>query len=78
MTQKSGIAGYELVLNYTGLPIRLIPRTAAEIPGQAKVQLLSVNATEAANDACRKLVTKRGSRWELAYAGTQLIDLLTQ
>lgn len=77
-TQKSGVAGYELVLNYAGLPIRLIPRSAAEIPGKVRVQLLSVNAAAVTDDPCRKLVSKRGSRWELAYAGTQLMELLTQ
>lgn len=72
------VAGYELVLNYAGLPIRVIPRTEPEIRSKARLQLLSVNADEAARHGCRKLVARRGSRWELAYNGTQLLDLLAQ
>jgi hypothetical protein len=74
---KDGIAGYELVLNFTGIPIALIPRAAAEIKGKSRVQLLSVNEAEYQRNPCRKLVTKRSGRWELANNGDNLIELLT-
>jgi murein DD-endopeptidase MepM/ murein hydrolase activator NlpD len=74
---KEGIAGYELVLNFTGIPIAAIPRAASEIKGKAKVQLLSVNEAEQQKNPCRKLVTKRSGRWELATNGVNLIELLT-
>ena len=70
-------AGYEIALNFAGLPYELIPRAASEIKGKAAVQLISVNETEYSRNPCRKLVRKQGSRWELTNAGQDLISLLT-
>jgi len=77
VAQKEGIAGYEIVLNYNGVPFALMPRAASEIKSSAKVQLLSVNEAEQKANPCRKLVVKRGSHWELATNGQRLISLLT-
>ena len=77
VASKEGIAGYELSLNFIGIPIALIPRAASEIKGKAKVQLISVNAAEEQKNPCRKLVTKRSGHWELANNGLRLIELLT-
>ena len=74
---KAAIAGYEIVLNYHGLPFRLIPRTAAEIKGSARYQLLSVNDAEQQARPCGKLVVKRNGRWQLTGAGERLLSLLT-
>lgn len=74
---KEGIVGYEIALNFVGIPIQLIPRAAAEIKGKARVQLLSVDEAEYQKNPCRKLVTKRNGRWELATNGVNLIELLT-
>ncbi|HEY1173299.1 MAG TPA: M23 family metallopeptidase [Verrucomicrobiae bacterium] len=76
LAEKSGIAGYEIALNYNGLPFQLIPRSAMEIPGKARIQLLSVNAEEQAKHPCRRLVSKKGNQWELTATGQKLIDLL--
>ena len=77
VAEKEGVAGYEMVLNYNGVPFALMPRAASEIKGSAKFQLLSVNeAVEKANH-CRKLLVKRGSRWQLTDAGTRAMELLT-
>jgi len=75
---KEGIVGYELALNYCGLPYELIPRAASEVKSKSKVVLLSVNATEQQKHSCRKLVTrdKRG-QWQLGNAGQHLVSLLT-
>ena len=70
-------AGYEIALNFAGLPYELIPRAASEIKGKAAVQLISVNEAEYSRNPCRKLVRKQGSRWELTNAGQDLISLLT-
>ena len=70
-------AGYEIALNFAGLPYELIPRAASQIKGKAPVQLLSVNEAEYSRNPCRKLVTKRGARWELTTAGRDLVSLLT-
>ena len=77
IAQKEGIAGYELALNYNGLPFELIPRAASEIKTKSKIQLLSVNAAERQKHPCRKIVTQKGSRWELANNGIHLLNLLT-
>lgn len=75
--EKEGVAGYELVLNYNGLPFRLIPRAPSETRGYSKIQLISVNAAEQKRNPCRKLVFNNGTRWELSNYGVNLIELLT-
>ena len=75
--QQAGIAGYELVLNFNGLPYEVIPRSASEIKTKSKYLLLSVNAAEKQKHPCRKLVVQKGGRWELASNGLHLLDLLT-
>ena len=75
--EREGVVGYEIALNYTGLPFQLIPRSANEITSAAKIQLLSVNEAEQAKHPCGHLVVKRGGRWELTTAGSRLLDLLT-
>jgi murein DD-endopeptidase MepM/ murein hydrolase activator NlpD len=75
--QKEGIAGYELALNFNGVAFELIPRAASEIKSKAKFQLLSVNDAEYQKSPGRRLVTKKGSHWELASHGIELLDLLT-
>ncbi len=74
---RLGVAGYEIALNYCGVPIRIIPRASSEFPSAAKYRLLSVNAAEQAKNPCRRLVSRSGSRWVLTSAGTRLLDLLT-
>jgi len=76
-TQKEGAAGYELALNFNGLAFELIPRSASEIKGKAKFQLLSVNEAEYHKNPGRRLVAKRGARWELTSHGLELLDMLT-
>lgn len=71
------VAGYEIAFNFAGLPYELAPRSASQIKGKAAVQLLAVNEAEYKRNPCRKLVTKRGARWELTTAGRDLISLLT-
>jgi murein DD-endopeptidase MepM/ murein hydrolase activator NlpD len=77
VAQKEGIAGYEIALNFNGVAFELIPRAASEIKGKSKYQLLSVNADEYHKNPCRRLVTPKGNRWELAPRGIRLLDLLT-
>ena len=74
--EREGVAGYELSLNYTGIPCRIIPRAASEVGNIGRIQLLSVNETEQKKHPCRKLVAKRGTRWELTSHGTQHVELL--
>lgn len=74
---KEGIAGYEISLNFVGIPIALTPRAASEIKSKARVQLLSVNEAEYKKNPCRKIVSNRSGRWQLANNGVNLIELLT-
>jgi murein DD-endopeptidase MepM/ murein hydrolase activator NlpD len=74
---KEGVAGYEVALNYNGVAFALMPRAASEIKSGAKFQLLSVNEAEEAANHCRKLVVKRGGRWQLGNEGLRELDLLT-
>ena len=77
LAQKEGTAGYEITLNFNGVPTELLPRAASELKGRAKFQLLSVNESEAQKNPCRRLVARRGNRWELAPHGTKALELLT-
>jgi murein DD-endopeptidase MepM/ murein hydrolase activator NlpD len=70
-------AGYEIALDFNGLPFELIPRPAACFKGGARFQLLSVNEAEYTKNPCRRIVKHRGNRWELASYGLNLLDLLT-
>lgn len=77
LAQKEGVTGYEIALNFNGIPKELIPRAASEIKGKTKFQLLSVNDAEAKKNPCRRLVTQRTGRWELAPQGIKVLELLT-
>lgn len=78
VAEKQGIVGYEIALNYAGLPYELIPRSSSEIKSSAtKYQLLSVNASEVARNPARHLVSQQGSHWTLTQHGRNLLDLLT-
>jgi murein DD-endopeptidase MepM/ murein hydrolase activator NlpD len=77
VAEKNGVVGYELALDFNGVPLRAIPRSAAEIKGGARFQLLAVNEAEAAKNPCRHLVTRRGSSWQLTHHGDELLELLT-
>jgi peptidoglycan LD-endopeptidase LytH len=75
--QKEGIAGYEMALNFNGVPFELIPRAAAEIKGKAPFQLLSVNEAEYHKNPARRLVAQKGKHWELTSHGLNLLEMLT-
>ncbi len=77
VAQKEGVAGYELSLNFNGVPMEVIPRAASEIKTKSKFQLLSVNAPERQKHPCRKIVMQRGSKFELGNNGLHLLGLLT-
>jgi len=77
LAQGERVAGYEIALDYNGLPFELIPRAAAQIKGPAKYQLLSVNEAEYTKNPCRRYVTRQGAHWQLANNGLNLLDLLT-
>ncbi len=75
--EKEGVAGYEIALNYNGVPFELVPRAASEIKSRSRFQLLSVNEAEEHKNPCWHLVIKRGRRWELTSRGIRFLELLT-
>ena len=77
VAQKEGIAGYELAINFNGIPFELIPRAASEMKSKLKYQLLSVNEAEYQKNHCRRFVAQRGGKWELTPHGESALDLLT-
>ncbi len=74
--EREGVAGYELVLNYVGVPCRLIPRAPGEMPGRERFQVVSVNEKELRAHPCRKLVRRDRRGWRLDRNGELLLDLL--
>jgi len=77
VADREGFAGFEVALNFNGVPFLLIPRSASELRGKSDLQLLSVNANEAATRGCRHLVQKTAAGWELTAKGRKLFSLLT-
>jgi peptidoglycan LD-endopeptidase LytH len=76
LAEKEGVAGYEIALNFNGLPYLLIPRAPSEMKGRGRIQLLSVNEAEYRLNPCRRLVAKTGSSWELTAIGLRRLELL--
>ena len=77
LVEKEGVAGYEISLNYNGVPIKFIPRAPSEAKGFASLQLLRVNAEEQNKNPGRHLVLHSNSGWQLSNTGLSLIELLT-
>ncbi len=77
LVEKEGIAGYEITLNYCGIPFALVPRAPSEVKSQARFQLLSVNDAEQQQHPCRHLVAHQGKNWTLTQSGQRLLDLIT-
>jgi peptidoglycan LD-endopeptidase LytH len=78
LSEKQGIAGYEIVLDFNGVPIQLTPRAGSEMNSKTRYQLLSVNAAEQVKNPCRKLVSRRGTGWQLSDNGIHFLNLLTE
>ena len=72
----NAIVGYEIACNFNGIPIAVIPRSAADFTTKTRIRVLSVSEAEYRSNHCRKLVVKRGNRWELTGTGAALIELL--
>ena len=75
--ETEGIAGFEVVFNFNGVPFQLTPLAASEIPGSAKYQLRSVNAAEQQRNPGGQLVAREAGKWKLARKGLLRLELLT-
>ena len=76
VADKAGVAGYELSLNYNGVPFALVPRAESELKSRSKIFLLSVNEKIERANPCRKFLAQRGGRWELTDKARREIELL--
>ena len=78
LAEREGVVGYEISLNFNGVPFELIPRSASEIKlkGKSRVQLVSVNEAEYTKNPGRRLISKNGARWQLTNRGSELLGLL--
>lgn len=76
IAQTEGVAGYEIALNFNGVPIELIPRAESEMKSRNRIQLLSVNASEKHANPGKRLVSETRGGWKLTNTGEQLLDLL--
>ncbi|MDA1277823.1 MAG: M23 family metallopeptidase [Verrucomicrobia bacterium] len=77
VSDAEGVAGYELALNFAGLPFELIPRAPSEIDFGERVQLLTVNKAEKDANPCGRILNQEEGKWRLTNKGMRLIDLLT-
>lgn len=77
LADAHGVAGYEIALNYNGVPFQLIPRTGTELKSSQRFHLLSVNEQEYEKNPCRRLVLRKDGNWQLGEAGVRLLELLT-
>jgi len=75
--EKEGIAGFEVSINFNGLPFKLVPRSSNESRNLQRYQILSVNQKEAEANHCRKLLKKQNKNWTLTPTGLDLLDLLS-
>lgn len=76
-TSPKAIAGYEVSLDLNGVPVRCVPRDAVAFSDNEPVKLLDVDAEIYRKAACRKLVFKKGQRWQLTAKGLGHLALLT-
>jgi murein DD-endopeptidase MepM/ murein hydrolase activator NlpD len=74
----AGVAGYEISLNYHGLPFKLVPLTAAGLKSRNRLHLVEVDAAEQKARPCGKLVARSGAGWRLTATGERLFSLLLQ
>lgn len=74
---SEAIAGYEIHFDYCGVPVRIYPRSEAELPSKDRYTLIEVDEMEYNQYPCRRLVTRQDNRFRLGSRGRQLLDLLT-
>lgn len=76
VADREGVAGYEISLDFNGVPFLLVPKAKSEIGAGPRIELLSVNEKEQNLRPCRKLVSRQGGKWKLGQNGSQLLELL--
>jgi len=76
LAERDGVAGWEIAVTFNGTPIRLTPRSEAELRSKAPFSVTGVNEAELAKHPCGKLLKKSGSSWQLTRTGELHFDKL--
>jgi murein DD-endopeptidase MepM/ murein hydrolase activator NlpD len=76
-TRLKPTAGYEVFLDSYGIPVRCTPRGQEAFSDNKQIKLLNVDAEVYRKAPCRKLVFKKGQKWQLTAKGLGHLDLLT-
>ncbi|MEE2948040.1 MAG: M23 family metallopeptidase [Verrucomicrobiota bacterium] len=74
--KPTAIGGYEIFLDYNGIPVRCLPRGKEAFSDNEPIKLLNVDAGVYAKARCRKLVFKKGQKWQLTAKGLAHLNLL--
>ena len=75
---RDGTAGYELWLAFTGLPVRAIPRSAAELDALGPGPVVSVDPEVWESHPCGRVLARQGQGWTIQARGRELLELLTR
>lgn len=77
VAEQAGIDGIELVLNFAGVPVQMIPRSRTEMEIGKDYRILSVDDEYARARSCRGLISRSGATWKLTRSGRALLDQIT-
>ncbi len=75
VASKEGVAAWEIAMAFNGAPLRLVPRSARECQGHAKIHVLSVNEANGSSHACSRLVVRRGQAWTILPKLEDILEL---
>lgn len=77
VAEQAGIDGLELIVNFAGVPVQMIPRSRTELEIGKDYRILSVDEDYAKARSCRGLLQLSGSTWKLTRSGRAMLDLIT-
>lgn len=74
--ESEGISGWEIYLDFNGVPYTMIPRAASEISTNQKYTLIEVNGAEQELNPARHFLKKSGNSWVMTTRLTKYLDQL--
>jgi murein DD-endopeptidase MepM/ murein hydrolase activator NlpD len=77
VAEREGIAAIEMVMNFAGVPVQMIPRSRSELTVSDDYQILSVDEDYAKARSCRGLISRSRQGWQLTRSGRMLLDMIT-
>ena len=75
MGRETAVA-WDLDLNFSGIPIRMVPRYGKVESFGAKYRIRHVDGSVRDNYPCSGLVFRKGQKWVFTSKGQRLMDLL--